>query len=246
MVQLQQRVLAEGADLGIGFDGDADRIGVVDETGRIRWGDEFMALFFREVLPLQPGKPAIVEVKCSQALIDDIVAHGGQPLIYKTGHSLIKAKMKETGALFTGEMSGHMFFADEFFGHDDAIYAGARLMRIIAKSEHRLSELLADLPTYYATRELRVDCDDRNKFNVVAAVAESLGKVYRTIDVDGVRVVFADGWGLVRCSNTSPKLIVRAEGRTPARRNEILAVLRSELAQHPGVDLSQLDAELVR
>lgn len=244
MVDLRAKVLEEGADLGIGFDGDADRIGIVDDTGRVRAGDEFMALFFREVLKKQPGADAIVEVKCSQALIDDIKAHGGKPLIYKTGHSLIKAKMKELGSLFTGEMSGHMFFADEFYGHDDAIYAGARLMRAIVDSGKKLSELLADLPTYHPTRELRVGCPDTEKFDVVTEVTEALSARFEILDVDGVRVCFPDGWGLVRCSNTSPKLIVRAEGATPARRDEILRLLRDELAKHDQVDIAPLDAEL--
>lgn len=244
MVDLQAKVLEEGADLGIGFDGDADRVGIVDDKGQMLYGDQFMALFFREVLAKQPGAPTIVEVKCSQGLIDDIRAHGGDPVIYKTGHSLIKAKMKELGAPFTGEMSGHMFFADEFYGHDDAIYAGARLMRIIVDSGKKLSELLSDLPVYHATPELRVDCPDATKFQVVEEVTKKLKAEHEVIDIDGARVVFDDGWGLIRCSNTSPKLIVRSEGKTPERRDEILRLLMGALEGYPDVDLAPVRAQL--
>ena len=182
----------------------------------------------------------LVEVKCSQALIEDVEAHGGKTLIYKTGHSLIKAKMKELDAPFTGEMSGHMFFADEFYGHDDAIYAGARLMRILAADGRKLSEILDEIPSYHATPELRVGCPEDRKFDVVEQVTEALRAEYEILYVDGVRVVFEDGWGLVRCSNTSPMLIVRSEGRTPELRDEILQLLLYTLEGHEGVDLTPL------
>ncbi|NLW44310.1 MAG: phosphomannomutase/phosphoglucomutase [Syntrophomonadaceae bacterium] len=207
-------VKSERADLGIGLDGDGDRLGVVAEDGRIIWGDLLMILYWREILPRHPGIDCIVEVKCSQALIDEIVKLGGRPLLYKTGHSLIKAKMKEIGAIFTGEMSGHMFFADEYYGYDDALYAAARLLRILSNTDRSMSELLADVPRYWTTPEIRVKSSDTEKFQVVEKVRERFRKEYEVIDVDGARILFPDGWGLVRASNTGPELIVRYESRT--------------------------------
>jgi len=207
-------VQKERADLGIGFDGDADRIGVVDENGKIIWGDMLMVLFFREVLKKYPGSTCIVEVKCSQALIDEIEKLGGKPFIYKTGHSLIKAKMREIGAVFTGEMSGHMFFADEYYGYDDALYAAARLLRILSNTDMTLGELLKDVPKYYSTPEIRVKTTDEEKFKIVEKVLSHFKPRYNVIDVDGARVLFPDGWGLVRASNTGPELIIRCESKT--------------------------------
>ena len=206
LVDLIAEVKKQKADLGIAFDGDGDRIGAVDETGQIIWGDQLMILFWRELLPKYPGSQAIVEVKCSQALPEEIQRLGGKPFFYRTGHSLIKAKMREIGAIFTGEMSGHMFFADEYYGYDDALYAAARLLRLLSQQEKTLSQLLADVPKYHATPELRVDCADRDKFQVVEEITSYFKKKYEVIDVDGARVLFPDGWGLVRASNTSPKL----------------------------------------
>ena len=218
-------VQEEEADLGIGLDGDGDRLGVVDRQGNIIWGDMLMILFWREILPQHPASECIVEVKCSQSLIDEINRLGGKPLIYKTGHSLIKAKMRECGAVFTGEMSGHLFFADEYYGFDDALYAAARLLRILSCSEQNITDLLADVPQYYATPEIRVKSSDEEKFDVVEKVREHFRSRYRIIDVDGARILFPDGWGLVRASNTGPELIVRCEGRTP----EGLERIKSEL-----------------
>ncbi len=214
-VDLVRVVQAEGADLGIGFDGDGDRIGVVDTEGRNIWGDMLMILFWREILLKHPGVDCIVEVKCSQALIDEIDRLGGKPMIYKTGHSLIKAKMKDLGAVFTGEMSGHMFFADEYYGYDDAIYAAARLLRILSHTDKNLVELLADAPKYFATPELRVKSTDAAKFVLVEKVLAHFSAKYEVIDIDGARILFPGGWGLVRASNTGPELIVRCEGKTP-------------------------------
>ena len=211
---LIRAVKSEKADLGIGLDGDGDRLGVVAEDGRIIWGDLLMILYWREILPRHPGIDCIVEVKCSQALIDEIVRLGGRPLLYKTGHSLIKAKMKEIGAIFTGEMSGHMFFADEYYGYDDALYAAARLLRILSNTDRSMSQLLADVPQYWTTPEIRVKSSDTEKFLVVEKVGERFRKEYEVIDVDGARIIFPDGWGLVRASNTGPELIVRYESRT--------------------------------
>lgn len=213
------------ADLGVGFDGDGDRLGVVAPDGTIIWGDILMILFWREILPRHPGADCIVEVKCSQALVDEIVRLGGRPIFYKTGHSLIKAKMKEINAIFTGEMSGHMFFADEYFGYDDALYAAGRLLRILSNSSQNLTRLLADIPHYYATPELRVKSSDEEKFIIVNNVLEHFRPLYDIIEVDGARILFPGGWGLVRASNTGPELIVRCEGKTP----EILERIKSEL-----------------
>ena len=200
-----------GADLGIAFDGDGDRIGVVDETGRIIWGDELMVLLSREILKENSGATIIAEVKCSQNLFDDIAAHGGKPLMWKAGHSLIKAKMKETDAALAGEMSGHIFFADRFYGFDDATYAGARVLEILSKTDKKLSELLADLPATFSTPELRVDCADERKFEVVARIAEEFSKTNEVITIDGARILFDGGWGLVRASNTQAILVLRFE-----------------------------------
>ncbi|NLY73811.1 MAG: phosphomannomutase/phosphoglucomutase, partial [Firmicutes bacterium] len=216
------------ADLGVGFDGDGDRLGVIDNRGNIIWGDMLMILFWREILPKHPGAPAIVEVKCSETLVEEIKRLGGEPIFYKTGHSLIKAKMKELNAVFTGEMSGHMFFADEYFGFDDALYACARLLRLLSRSDKPLNELLADVPKTYATPEIRVECVETEKSSYVEkATAYFKAAGNRLIDIDGVRVYFKDGWGLVRASNTGPELIVRCESKTP----EGLERIRREIAK---------------
>jgi phosphomannomutase/phosphoglucomutase len=207
-------VKESNADLGIAFDGDGDRIGLVDETGRIIWGDELMILLSREILKENPGATIIAEVKCSQNLFDDIAAHGGTPIMWKAGHSIIKSKMKETGAALAGEMSGHIFFADRFYGFDDATYAGARVLEILSKTDQTLSELLADLPETFSTPELRVDCADERKFAVVARIAEEFAATNEVIRVDGARIIFEGGWGLVRASNTQAILVLRFEADT--------------------------------
>ncbi len=200
-----------GADLGIAFDGDGDRIGIVDETGRIIWGDELMVLLSREILKEKPNSTIIAEVKCSQNLFDDIKAHGGKPLMWKAGHSLIKAKMKETNAALAGEMSGHIFFADRFYGFDDATYAGARVLEILSKTDKTLSELLSDLPETFSTPELRVDCADERKFEIVQKIADEFKQTNEVITIDGARILFEHGWGLVRASNTQAILVLRFE-----------------------------------
>ncbi|MGC2234628.1 MAG: phosphomannomutase/phosphoglucomutase [Pyrinomonadaceae bacterium] len=206
------RAVAEsGADLGIAFDGDGDRIGVIDEKGRIIWGDELMVLLSREILKEKPGSTIIAEVKCSQNLFDDIAARGGKPLMWKAGHSLIKAKMKETNAALAGEMSGHIFFADRFYGFDDATYAGARVLEILSKTDKNLSELLSDLPETFSTPELRVDCTEEQKFAVVQKIAGEFSKTNEVITIDGARILFENGWGLVRASNTQAILVLRFE-----------------------------------
>jgi len=222
---LMETVKAQGADLGIAFDGDADRIGVVDEAGRVLWGDQLLVLFSREILKERPGAMVIGEVKCSQLLFDDVASRGGVPIMWKVGHSLIKAKMREEGAVLAGEMSGHLFFADRYFGYDDAIYAGARLLEILTRREGTLSSFLSDLPTMVNTPEIRVPCEDGRKFEVVAQLVKSFQRDHRVIDVDGARILFPDGWGLVRASNTQPVLVMRFE----ARSREALGRIRTEV-----------------
>ncbi|MFN8667464.1 MAG: phosphomannomutase/phosphoglucomutase [Gemmatimonadaceae bacterium] len=219
-------VRQEGADLGIAFDGDADRIGVVDGDGTIIWGDHILILYARDVLARTgAGQSIIFDVKCSQALPDAIRKAGGTPVMWKTGHSLIKEKMKELHAPIAGEMSGHMFFAEGFYGHDDALYGAARLLRIVADSGRSLRELLADVPPFFSTPEIRVDCGDDRKFDLVRAAAEHFKARHDVIDVDGVRVLFGDGWGLIRASNTQPILVTRYEALTPER----LQAIRDEM-----------------
>ncbi len=228
-------VREERADLGIGLDGDGDRIGVVDDQGAILWGDLLMALFWREVLAAHPGATALVEVKCSQALIDEIRRLGGRPEFTRTGHSLIKARMLEIGAMFAGEMSGHMFFADEYYGYDDAVYAAGRLLRMLSQTDRPLSRIAGEIPRYHVTPETRVACPDGAKFAVVAALVAEFRDRYNVIDVDGARVVFPDGWALVRASNTQPVLVLRAEGTTPAALERAKRVLEEALRRHPEV-----------
>jgi phosphomannomutase/phosphoglucomutase len=230
LTHLIRAVRAEGADVGIAFDGDGDRIGVVDETGRIIWGDRLMILYWREILPRYPGTRAIVEVKCSKTLIDEIERLGGRPEFYKTGHSLIKARMREIGAVFTGEMSGHMFFADEYYGFDDAFYAAGRLLRILSHTDRPLSALLADVPELAATPEVRIPCPDDQKFAVVDRLVAHFRARYPVVDVDGVRVNYPYGWGLVRASNTQPALVARAEADTVEHLRGIEADIEEALA----------------
>ncbi|MHB9054070.1 MAG: phosphomannomutase/phosphoglucomutase [Thermoleophilia bacterium] len=228
-------VASEKADLGISFDGDADRIGAIADDGGIIWGDQLMILFSRDILEFHPGGTIIFEVKCSQALIDDIEAHGGKPLMWKTGHSLIEAKIREEKALLAGEMSGHIYFADRYFGFDDAIYAACRLVEYVARKGVKLSAILAGIPRYYATPELRMESTDEEKFKIVDTVKQEFSRDNKIIDIDGVRVVFPDGWGLVRASNTSPVVVVRCEAKTPERRDEIEAMILDRLKKFPSV-----------
>ncbi|MCX7793791.1 MAG: phosphomannomutase/phosphoglucomutase [Thermodesulfovibrionales bacterium] len=213
LTQLIDTVKKEKAHFGVGYDGDADRIGVVSSDGEIIWGDKLLVIFSRAILRERPGSAIIGEVKCSQTLFDDIRAHGGVPVMWKTGHSLIKAKMKETGAVLAGEMSGHMFFKDRYYGYDDAIYATLRLVEIVNRTGRRsLKELLHGLPEVISTPEIRFECPDEIKFKVVEKVKEYL-RDYEIIDIDGVRIKTPEGWGLVRASNTQPALVMRFEAR---------------------------------
>ncbi|MFO7667609.1 MAG: phosphomannomutase/phosphoglucomutase [Desulfobacterales bacterium] len=231
MKDLIALVREKDLDLGIGYDGDGDRIGVIDERGNIVFGDQLMIIFSREILSRKPGATFISEVKCSKTMYDDIEKHGGRAIMWKTGHSLIKKKMKEEKAELAGEMSGHMFFADRYFGFDDAIYASCRLLEIIANTGKKISELLSDVPKTYSTPEIRVECPDDKKFALVKKVTEFFRKSYGVIDIDGVRVLFEDGWGLVRASNTQPALVLRFEAMTEQRLKEIKDLVESTLAK---------------
>lgn len=229
---LRKKVLEIGADFGVGYDGDGDRLGVVNERGEILWGDQLMVLFARKLLAEHPGATVIGEVKCSQVMYDEIARLGGRPLMWKTGHSLIKNKMKETGAVLAGEMSGHIFFAERWFGFDDGVYASLRLAEIVSESEKPLSELLADLPKTYNTPEIRTECPDEIKFKVVERLTKKLKEEgYEVVDVDGARVIFPDGWGLVRASNTQPVLVLRFEAQSPERLEEIKALIEGKLQE---------------
>jgi phosphomannomutase/phosphoglucomutase len=226
LADLIRAVKEDSADLGIAFDGDADRIGLIDNTGEIIWGDHILILYARDVLERTgKGQSIIFDVKCSQALPEEIEKAGGKPLMWKTGHSLIEEKMHETNAPLAGEMSGHMFFAEGYYGFDDALYGAARILRIVAASGTSLHEMLADVPRFVSTPEIRVDCPDDLKFGIVAKATEHFKAEHKVIDVDGVRVLFPDGWGLIRASNTGPLIVMRFEARTDAH----LAAIRDEM-----------------
>lgn len=241
LTALIDEVRKQKADLGIAFDGDSDRIGAVDEQGRILWGDQLMVIFARDILKSRPGSTFVSEVKCSQTMYDDIRARGGNAVMWKAGHSLIKAKMKETKAAMAGEMSGHLFFADRYFGYDDAIYAACRLVEILtqvksASTGASLSSLIADLPKTFNTPEIRFDCPDAIKFKVVEKAQELFtrgdGLTERpkeVITVDGVRAIFKDGWGLIRASNTQPVLVMRFEAGSTASLEAIRALMEQEV-----------------
>ncbi len=243
MRSLMERVASTKADIGIGFDGDADRVGAVDEKGRLLYGDQVLALYAADVLAKRPGSPIVFEVKCSQGLVEWVEQKGGKPIMWKAGHSLIKAKMRETQAPLGGEMSGHMFFADEFYGYDDALYAAGRLLRILAAvGGAPLSSLVDALPQsrYVSTPEIRLDCTEAAKFAIVEKVREYFRGRHDVLDVDGVRVQFGDGWGLVRASNTQPVLVVRFEARSPERLQAISREVYEVLARYPEVTIPAL------
>jgi len=227
---LQKAVKKHQADLGIAYDGDADRIGVIDEKGGVIWGDKLLILLARAVLKDKPGATIVGEVKCSQTLYDDIAKHGGKAIMWKAGHSLIKAKMKETQAQLAGEMSGHIFYKHRWYGFDDGIYSGARLLEILSHAKQPLSALLADVPQTFATEELRMDCPEEKKFALVERARTHFKKKHKTIDVDGVRILFEDGaWGLIRASNTQPILVLRFEASSEERMNAVQKYVESEL-----------------
>jgi phosphomannomutase/phosphoglucomutase len=238
LAHLKAAVAEHGADVGIAFDGDADRIGAVDHRGQVVWGDQLLLFFARELLRNHPGATIVSEVKCSRVLFDGVEAAGGTAEMWKVGHSLIKARMKETGALLAGEMSGHIFFADRYFGFDDAVYVGGRLLELLAHSDERLADMLDGLPHTVTTPELRVACPDAAKFEVVERAVAWFRARYSVSDLDGVRVNFPHGWGLVRASNTQPVLVMRFEADTDAHLAEYRGEVENWLRAHaPEVDL---------
>ncbi|NBD12468.1 MULTISPECIES: phosphomannomutase/phosphoglucomutase [Corallococcus] len=225
-------VKREKAEVGIAYDGDSDRIGVIDDQGNVLWGDQLMVLFSRYVLKESPGAAIVGEVKCSYTMYDDIAKHGGKPVMWKAGHSLIKAKMKEEHAELAGEMSGHIFFKHRYFGFDDAVYASARLLEILTHEKQSMSQLLSDVPKTFASPELRFDTKEEKKFAMVKRATEILRDAgHKVVDVDGVRVTFPDGWGLIRASNTQPILVLRYEASTEPRLKEIQALIESTVAR---------------
>ena len=235
LTDLIEKVRLENAELGIGFDGDADRIGVVDEKGNILWGDQLLTIFARDILSRNPGATIVGEVKCSQNLYKDIKKHGGVPVMAAAGHSLIKNKMRETGALLAGEMSGHICFADNYYGFDDAIFAACRVLQIVAQSNTKVSEMLADLPETAYTPEIRIACPDDQKFKIVRELTEIFREKYEVIDIDGVRVNFENGWALIRASNTQPVIVLRLEAATKERLKELVAVIKKQTDKYKPV-----------
>lgn len=231
LTALIQKVKETGADFGVGFDGDSDRIGVVDEKGQIIYGDELMIIYSRDVLKNNPGATIISEVKSSHRLYNDIAKNGGKPIMWKTGHSLIKSKMKESKALLAGEMSGHIFFADRYFGYDDAIYGAIRLYEIAQNTSSPVSSFLSDLTKTFNTPEIRIDCPDATKFQIVEEAKKNLAKKFEINDIDGVRVETAKGWCLIRASNTQPVLVLRFEADTQAYLNEMQTLVNQVLDQ---------------
>ncbi len=229
LTDLIKVVKEQGLDCGVAYDGDGDRVGVVDEKGQVIYGDMLLAIFARSIVKEHPGATIIGEVKCSKNLYDDIAKHGGTPLMWRTGHSLIKQKMLETKALLAGEMSGHIFFKHRWFGFDDGIYASMRLLELMSQTEQPLSQWLADLPAMVSTPEIRVECPDEIKFKVVDKVVSDLKAKYDVVDVDGARVTFPDGWGLARASNTQPALVLRFEAETEGRLEQIRDIVESTI-----------------
>ncbi|MEO0074485.1 MAG: phosphomannomutase/phosphoglucomutase [candidate division WOR-3 bacterium] len=239
MQDLKSLVVELHANLGIGYDGDADRIGAIDDDGEIVWGDKLLAIFAQDIIKRKGNAKIVFEVKCSQGLIEYIKSIGGTPIMWKTGHSLIKAKMKEENASLAGEMSGHMFFSDDYYGFDDAIYASARLLKIVSEADQSLAQMVEQIPFYYSTPEIRIECPDELKFEVTKVIREHFQKNYEIIDIDGVRVIFSDGWGLVRASNTQPVLVLRFEAKSETRLQEIQQMFYEQLAKFPNVKIAQ-------
>ena len=235
---LIERVLAEHADVGFAFDGDADRLGVVDNKGNVIAGDRLMSLYWADILRTHKGAEVLVEPKCSMVLPETAEKFGGKPFYWKSGHSVIKAKMREMGAVFAGEYSGHMFFADEFFGHDDAFYGAGRLLRILSDRQLPLSNLMLAFPVYPSTEEIRIACDDDVKFQIVERITEKAKTEHEVSDLDGVRIIYPDGWGLIRGSNTQPVIVVRCEGRTPDALERIMNDIKARVLAEGLADFS--------
>jgi len=239
--KLRSTVVDEKADLGIGYDGDSDRMGVVDNKGRVIYADQLLAVLAREVLGKNPGAKIIFDVKCSQLVPEEIEKRGGIPLMWKTGHSIIKEKMRNEGSPLAGEMSGHIFFKDGYFGYDDGIFASFRLLQYLSKQKQSLGEIVDQLPKFYSTPEIRISCPDEKKFQIVEKLKEDFKKEYKVIDVDGARVLFGDGWGLVRVSNTQPILVLRFEAKTEKRLTDMILLFRKKLEKFPSVAVEEMD-----
>jgi phosphomannomutase/phosphoglucomutase len=235
LVELKEKVCAEAADAGFAYDGDADRIGLIDERGQVIWGDRLLILLAREILREHPGTAIVGEVKCSETLFDAIRQFGGRPVMSAVGHSIIKERMKKEGALLAGEMSGHIFFAHRWFGFDDAIYTSARILELLSHSDCSLSELLSDIPETCVTPEIRLDCPDERKFSVVEKAISHFRENHDVIDIDGARIQFQGGWGLIRASNTQPVLVLRAEADSDERLAEIRGTLETFVAAQTGM-----------
>lgn len=234
---LVAKVLETGAAIGLAYDGDADRVGVIDERGRRHEADLILALLARDLLTRHPGAPVVFDVKCSQALVDDVRAHGGQPIMWKTGHSHLKRKMREDGILLGGEVSGHMFFAENWYGVDDGILASCKILELMARDPRPVSAHFDALPHFHATPELKAPCPDDRKFGVIEELAADFKRRYQSIDIDGVRILFPDGWGLVRASNTNPYLTLRFEGTSAAAVDRMKAEVFDALRRYPFVEL---------
>ncbi len=238
MKNLMELVPREKLELGVGIDGDADRIGAIDENGNIIFGDKLLGLFAKYVLKEYPGAPIVFDVKCSQGLVEFIERNGGKPIMWKTGHSLLKAKLREVNAPLAGEMSGHIFFNDRYFGYDDAIYATLRLLEIVSREEKTLSQLISEIPFFYGTPEIRVGCPDDRKFEIVKELVNYFKSHYHVIDIDGARIQFEDGFALVRASNTQPVLVLRFEARTKEKLEEYKKIVYNKLKEYKEIDLS--------
>ncbi|MEK6590986.1 MAG: phosphomannomutase/phosphoglucomutase [Nitrospinota bacterium] len=236
LTDLIKKVSNEKADVGIGYDGDADRLGVVDNEGNIIWGDQLMIIFARDILKRKRGAKIVFEVKCSQNLGDDIKKHGGIPIMWAAGHSLIKDKMLRENAEFGGEMSGHMFFKDGYFGFDDAIFASCRLLEILSNTSQKITEMLSDVPKTFDTPEIRVDCPDEVKFEIVKHITSDFKKGYDVIDIDGARILFDGGWGLIRASNTQPVLVIRFEAKTEEKLKQFKDIVYQRLKKFPSME----------
>ncbi len=233
LVDLINAVCENAVEVGIAFDGDADRIGVLDHQGKIIWGDKLLLLLSRDLLKKKPGAKVIFDVKCSQTLEEDIKKHGGVPIMWKSGHSLVKARMREEKALLAGEMSGHVFIADDYFGYDDAVYSACRVLRMLSESDTNISEMLADVPETFSTPEIRIDCPDEIKFDLVKKISAYFKKKFKTIDIDGVRIIFEGGWGLIRASNTQPVLVLRFESTSEKGLKDIQEIVYGYLQSFP-------------
>ncbi len=234
LVDLIAKVRETGADVGVGYDGDGDRLGAVDEKGGVVWGDQLLSLFTRDIITRKPAS-VVFDVKCSQALIETISQSGGTPVMWKTGYPNIQAKMKEVQAPLGGEMSGHFYFMDDFFGFDDGVFASCRLIQLLSATDKTFSQLLSAIPRYQSTPEIRTECSEKDKFRIVQELKEYFKEKYDTIDVDGIRILFDGGWALIRASNTQPILVLRFEAKPEQKMEEIKKIVRDKLSSYPSV-----------